>query len=41
MTMTKERIAQMTGREPLGKVVGVWDDEQFDAHFGTLFEERA
>ncbi len=40
MTMTPEQIERMTGREPPGKVVGVWDDAQFEAHFGKPVEER-
>jgi arylsulfatase A-like enzyme len=41
ITLTPERIEQMTGREPPGILIGIWDEEQFEDTFGKPFQERS
>ena len=40
ITMTPERIEQMTGGEPPNIVIGCWDEQDFEAEFGQSFAER-
>ena len=39
-TLTPERIEQMTGGEPPGILIGIWDEAQFEDQFGKPFAER-
>ena len=40
ITLRPERIEQMTGKEPPGILIGVWDEENFEEVFGKPFDER-
>jgi hypothetical protein len=40
ITVTPERIEQMTGREPPGILIGFWDEAEFEQVFGKPFTER-
>ena len=40
ITLTPQRIEQMTGGEPPGILIGIWDEEQFEDQFGKSFEDR-
>lgn len=40
ITVTPERIEAMTGKEPPGVLIGVWDEEDYQRSFGKPFAER-
>lgn len=40
ITLPPERIEQMTGREPPGILIGIWDEEQFAKEFHKPFDQR-
>ena len=40
ITVAPERIEAMTGREPPGVVIGVWDEAEYEATYGHPFAER-
>lgn len=40
ITLSPERIEQMTAREPPGIVIGIWDEQQYEDRFGKPFEDR-
>jgi len=40
ITLAPERIEAMTGREPPGILIGVWDEDDFEEVFGKPFAER-
>lgn len=40
ITLPPERIEAMTGREPPGVLIGVWDEDDFEEVFGKPFADR-
>ena len=40
ITLRPERIEQMTGKEPPGILIGIWDEDDFEAEFGKPFAQR-
>lgn len=40
ITLSAERIEQMTGREPPGVLIGIWDEADFEETFHKPFEDR-
>ena len=38
--MPNERVERMTGGEPPGILIGVWDEAQFQDVFGKPFDQR-
>lgn len=40
ITRSPEQIAQMSNREPPGILIGVWDEKDYEEHFGKPFSER-
>ena len=40
ITVDAERIERMTGREPPGIVIGIWDEDDYEKVFGKPFDAR-
>jgi arylsulfatase A-like enzyme len=40
ITVSPERIAAMTGKEPPGILIGFWDEDEFENVFGKPFAQR-
>ena len=40
ITMPAERVERMTGGEPPGIIIGVWDEEDYARTFGQAFSDR-
>ncbi len=40
ITLTPERIDQMSGREPPGILIGYWDEKDYEQEFGKPLKER-
>jgi hypothetical protein len=40
ITRSPEQIEKMSNREPPGILIGVWDEKDYEDHFGKKFSDR-